>query len=501
VGGGRYQPLRAPSEIVGYTLRYNDSWPPLYNFAFAGWGILTGWSVFTHRTMAWLFGLLSVAAAYRLGRSVSVAEGPRREWAGLLAATLLGTTAFYVHYMHEMRGYTMGVFFAVMSLWLYWRLANGRGNGWQMLLFVLFNAGLLYTHYIVALLLAGVGVYHLTFGLRLRDQRWWIVLGLLTLSALSVLPWLSGLMTVVSGESRSSRGMATGTALLEMLRGYGNGLWVVLPLMLGAAVWRVRTRAAAYLWTVAGVFLVAAIVANTFLDYLLHIRHTMGIIPVLATLAALAVADMLNSDGRLIRLAAAGLLGLWLIGGGWNMVDDRFMASMEGAEYVMPRDTLDTILELSENCIRADEKAVFYLTDDYPFEWVNDLPLLHYLWTDVPFEYALLRKLRHIPDTYILERGSRIRTEEPENYRERVRWYADDSERVWLFARTSLPRDERVMAFETTLSETYSTCSRVQSQAGLEVYVWSQSEALSCPALEEVRLEACAEPIVLMEGE
>ncbi len=504
VGGGRYEPLRTPEEIVNYTIRFRDSWPPLYNFTFAGWGQVTGWTPYAHRAMALLFGMLSLAAVYRLGVDLARTTGQPQNAAlvGLTAALILGTAAFYLHYWHEMRGYTMSVFFALMSLTLYWRLSHGRGGPAVMAAFVIFNGLLLYTHYITAFLLGGVGLYHLLFAE--KNRRWVIVLGLLAASALTILPWFGALTTVVSGESRSSRGLETGVVLLAMLRGYGNGLWVVMPAMLLLAALRERTRAALYLWTIAIVFLILSIAANYPLDYLLHIRHTMGLLPVLATLAAMGVAGLFQSSAQARSLAGSGaiivgtlLLGTWVGAGLWNSYDRTFMNALPGHEYVIPGPTLDTMLTLADECLTDADHTVFYLSDDFRIEFVNDLPLLHYLWTDYPFDYALLRKLRHIPETYILQQGSRIRTEEPDDYTERVRAYAADAERVWLFKLPQLPRDPFVPQFEAALRQQYNTCDQVIDRDDISVYVWNITGApLSCPALQSAALSTCTGDIV-----
>ena len=239
VGGGRYLPLRGPSEIIEHMMYYGDTWPPFYNFAFAGWGYLTGWSIYTHRVMAWLFGLLGIAATYRLGVTAA-RETNYRYWVGLVAAGLLSTSAFYIYYLHEMRGYTMSVFLIIMSVWLYWRLVSGSLRWNLMLLFVFFNVCVLYTHYIPAIMLMSIGLYHLMIYRQIPAAKWWKILGLLAVSVVFFLPWFTSLILVLGDESSTERGLSALEALTRMLHQYGNGIWVVLPILLGIAAWYVR---------------------------------------------------------------------------------------------------------------------------------------------------------------------------------------------------------------------------------------------------------------------
>ena len=307
INGGRYLPLRTPTEIVDYMLSYGDTWPPLYNFAFAGWGTLVGWSVYVHRVMAWFFGLLGIAATYRLGVTVAKAT-PYRHSVGLVAAGLLSTSAFYVYYMHEMRGYTMSVFFIIMSVWLYWRLANGSLKPNLIALFVFFNVCVLYTHYIPALMLMSIGLFHLISYQQVKPAKWWQILGLFAVSLLPFLPWVASLISILGTESTANRGLSVPTALISMLNGYGNGLWIALPILLGVAAWYVRKRAAFYLWFIAVSFIVAALIANYPLQYLFHIRHTMSLIPIVITLASLGIVTIYHQRdvSALVRLGSHG---------------------------------------------------------------------------------------------------------------------------------------------------------------------------------------------------
>ena len=207
VNGGRYLPTRSPVEIIQYMLSYSDTWPPLYNFTFAGWGTIAGWSVYVHRIMAWFFGLLGIAATYRLG--VTVARKTQyRYWVGLVAAGLLSTSAFYVYYAHEMRGYSMSVFFITMSVWLYWRLVTGSLRWNLVLLFVFFNVCVLYTHYIPGLMLMSIGIFHLISYRQSASPKWWRIFRSLFYSVVLFTPWIAPLIATLGDETTANRGLS-----------------------------------------------------------------------------------------------------------------------------------------------------------------------------------------------------------------------------------------------------------------------------------------------------
>ncbi len=277
VGGAQYGPAFTPIGIVRHHIAIRDSWPPLYSLAVGGWGQVAGWSPFAGRLLALYAGLLTVALTYRLGTDLSHSAR-----VGLLAAVLLGTSAYHAYYLHEYRGYTLSVGLAVLCLWSYWRVLDGH-IGYVALL-LLSAVALLYTHYITAFLLGGVGVYHLLFAK--KNRRWWLILGVLGLAAASILPWFGALSNTLGSEFGDVRGMRAGNALLAIVRGFGNGLWILLPAALVPTALLLRQPNVRLLWTVTLCFIGLALAANTRLSYLVSIRHLVGLAPVIALLAA-----------------------------------------------------------------------------------------------------------------------------------------------------------------------------------------------------------------------
>lgn len=149
------------------------------------WGRLAGWSPVAVRASAWLAGLLSLALVYRVGKSLFTHE------AGAMAALLMTASTLFVSYMHVARTFTLVTLFSSLALWGYWRLAiDPRPPARRHLAgLVTGGIGLLYTHYLAALLLLATGLFHLVF-VR-KDRRWWRVFLIFALIAITVTPELT----------------------------------------------------------------------------------------------------------------------------------------------------------------------------------------------------------------------------------------------------------------------------------------------------------------------
>jgi hypothetical protein len=68
-GGAHYGPL-SPGQIFE-RIATEDIWHvPLYYLLIAAWGNVAGWSAFALRALSLLFGVVSVALVYRVGRDM-----------------------------------------------------------------------------------------------------------------------------------------------------------------------------------------------------------------------------------------------------------------------------------------------------------------------------------------------------------------------------------------------------------------------------------------------
>lgn len=213
------------AEIIRYSIDL-DQTPPLYSILLHFWIKLGGNNEGWIRSLSALFGVLTVAVIYLLGKTYS------DERVGLLAALLLSLSPFHIQLAQEARGYTMLVLTACASIWCTAQLLRLRttdfpdmsdsGSGksakkqkvnLNVLLswagYVFFTALALYSHNTAALLpmalnifVIGLWLFQYFFPervglLKAPRLRYWLLaqLGVLILWG----PWLPGLYLQSSG--------------------------------------------------------------------------------------------------------------------------------------------------------------------------------------------------------------------------------------------------------------------------------------------------------------
>ncbi|MHB1295135.1 MAG: glycosyltransferase family 39 protein [Anaerolineae bacterium] len=168
-------------EIILYQAR--DQHPPLYYLALHLWYQLTGPSLFALRLFSALWGTLSVAIAYALGRSLF-----RAPWVALAGSFLLAISRFQIEWSQEIKMYAMVEALTALSLLLAVRLwrhigllgdepaptSRLRSTG-LWLAYFLVTLCAVYTHYIAFLGLAGQALCVLILLARgMRSRRPWI---------------------------------------------------------------------------------------------------------------------------------------------------------------------------------------------------------------------------------------------------------------------------------------------------------------------------------------
>lgn len=167
-----------------------DVHPPLFFALLHFWRLAAGESEFALRFLSAAFGVLTVAALWRLGLVVN----SRRPGLALAGATLLALSRFAIWWSQEARMYMLGGLLCTLSL-LLTLLLRRRFTARRAVAWLLVTAAALWTLYLLAFLLIIEGLYWL---LSLRSQpnarqRWrllwrWAVLqaGVLAI----FLPWL-----------------------------------------------------------------------------------------------------------------------------------------------------------------------------------------------------------------------------------------------------------------------------------------------------------------------
>ena len=237
---GGFDPPYSLAQVVASLAENSPDHVPLFFLLGAGWAHLVGWTSFALRLFSVLSGVLTIAWLYRLGTDVF----NRRT--GLLAALLLGSSAYVLLYFHNFRMYPLLLMFAVMHSWFYWRLAhNFRTTRLTWLLFTLTAVLLLYTHNFAIILFAGLGLYHLVFVS--RSRRWFQILLGWGVGALCFLPYLNVLISGVRRAPEMDDVTSAAASPGELMRIFfdllGNGNDILASLFGGVlilAVWRRR---------------------------------------------------------------------------------------------------------------------------------------------------------------------------------------------------------------------------------------------------------------------
>ncbi len=242
---------------------------PLYFLLLRPWVALSGDSEFALRFFSLFFGVLAVPLIFALGRKL--VSPP----AGLLAALLAALSPYLAWYAQEVKMYSLIVFLAMLSIYLY-LTALQRGGGLRWAAYVVVTSLCLYVHLLAALI---IPVEVLWFAIswpryRRRWRAWLAAVAVLTLPYLPLAVWESHIL--LSGFKTGHAFYPLATMLTILLLGFSRGIssvvpdWTVvvfvflflagvfLPLPIRARSWRPRLDLLVYLFVpVLGVYLVS----------------------------------------------------------------------------------------------------------------------------------------------------------------------------------------------------------------------------------------------------
>lgn len=325
--GSPPQGSRTLLEIWQTNLATNLWEPPGYYLLLASWGAFAGWTHFASRMLSLLFGLLSIAMTYRLGRDLF------SPLAGLGAAVTLGASAFYLDYFHEMRSYTIFVLLMAFLLWAYWRIVTRQARGRALSLplqagFVLGAAAFLYLHYYAVVPLAAIALCHLLF---VRKNRAWRRIAILMgLGGALFLPWagsaLQGLAQAADGPNYIIPTLTPEQVVRLLAYTFSNASAALLAIVIGMAL-TVRSRALAYvLFGILAVLLLMLLV-DARLKILIHIRHMLALWPLLALVAGVGIARMARGG-----IPASLTLSVWIAAGVIAALTPAFVKDLPNTE-------------------------------------------------------------------------------------------------------------------------------------------------------------------------
>ena len=474
---GEIQATQIPPLDMLCLAAIDNSWPPAFFSLLVVWDRLVSFgALVSDRMLALLIGLLSVGLIYRLGRRMFDYQ------TGIIAALLLGTNAFFLYYMHEVRGYTLYVLFPALNGWLYWRLLTSydktrRRVRWG---FALSITGALYTHYIAAAAVLGIAIYHVIFerpahwrqaaGADPERERWVGILKLWFNGCLLYAPWLAVLVVSFINESLTERSLDTITLLRNTMYGFTNNLqWLAIPLLLlTLRQWRTRQIRFLFTWMLTIGFV--AMLGNIYADFLFHPRHIMGAMPAMMLLVAAGIRQI----GQVRRELAWLAVGVW-VGVGWvYSATPDFMTALPRHISTVPLSAMNTIVETVEQCAMDTDLIVLGI-DTPEDEWIHSLPVDYYL-----------------PDREKLTLLGLLVTDESENdspllpedlyaadYATRVSAMTAGAERVWLFTLPDLPLQREMLMLDDLLqSQRYQPCGFFLETDNLSGQVYTSDQAL-----------------------
>ncbi|MCY3799049.1 MAG: glycosyltransferase family 39 protein [Chloroflexi bacterium] len=237
---GAFDPPYSPLQVVESVRGSFQDQVPLYMVLASQWAQKVGWSQAPVRYFSLLAGLLALAFTYRLGADVF----DRR--AALVAVLLLGSNALFVAQLHQIKVYALFTLFALMHIWLYWRLTRRDSTWLRLLLFALTGIAAIYTHISAALLIAGLFVQHLVGA---RSKVTLKLIAAWGLCALAILPYIPVLANapydITTGEGRPILFFGLAADLASVLVNDVPLLWIPLVALGG---WTFIRRKDAEFW-------------------------------------------------------------------------------------------------------------------------------------------------------------------------------------------------------------------------------------------------------------
>jgi hypothetical protein len=448
-------------------------WPPAYNFVLLAWGNLVGWSEIATRTLSLLMGVLSIAMMYRLG----IAFHSRR--VGMISILLLSTSVFFIFYAHEVRGYIQYLFLTITVLFLYWRQSHQTRLHWtDNILFLVATIMLIYTHYVALYIVFAIGVYHLLFAPRIN--QWGKQLRGLMFVGIAYLPWVAIAVLNAIGETIKDRGLDPITIIETLLHGFSNGLWFILLILILYSLVFVRNRATMMLVFCATLFLSATLITNVLTDFLFHIRHIIGLLPILLLLSSIAIDHLLNRTRGLAWL----LVIIWMGAGIGLNRDLVFMDNLPGALENRPLEIMTTTQDITNNCANDKDFVITHLASQQHI-W-NMYVEQYYLWQP-DFTLAMIDRMVDFSDGF-------DNVNSDGTYESRLQEFVTNAEQTWVFVADDAYSTPRLDELGVSLAQEYAYCDRIYQGSGVNVYLYQQKSDFTCQSnlISTPTLTTCA---------
>ena len=462
-GGGPFEPFSIV-KIIQNTITFL-SWPPGYFLSLAAWTTTIGGTLLADRLLSLLLGLITVSAMYRLGKRV------HSENFGFVAALLLSTSAFFVYYLHELRPYTLYIMAVTLSAWLYWTLLKnpnaGRRIGWGFAL----SLGLsLYAHYIAALCVFSIAVYHVLFARKDLSREHWIrILRLGVNGCILFTPWVAVMLISVYNETLAARSEPLPLMLYNIAFGFSNGfIWLLALCLLTLRWW--QHRAVRFAWVCIITVMGLTVIGNAYADFLFHPRHVLGILPMVMLLLTFTLWQVWQWQPPV----AALFVGIWVAAGLLHSLSPLpFMERIPAHQVGIAATANDTIIEIGQSCIASDDFAIYGISSAEESR-SYDVPLNNYL-VDMEYNFAHLASI--VAD---VEYDSLLY---PEAFfeltpSERLQQVTENTDKVWVFSLPNLPIQQELLAMNDLLLDAdFTYCGAVVDRPDLLGTVYARNGA------------------------
>lgn len=459
-GSGLYEPHSIVETM--YRTAIDNSWPPAYFLIFLIYEPLFGGNLFLDRLSALFIGLITIAIVYQLGRSLLSSKH------GIIAATLVGTSAFALFYMHELRGYSLYILGTSLHAWFYWlcRDETQFKKRWVRWGFVLSTTFALLTHYIAAASVLGIALYHVLFGRNQPNFRRILLLGIN--GCLLFSPWIGVTVVSVANETLLRRSEDIGTLLYGVLYGFTNNLLIIIIPVLIISASQLKQSATRFLWVWGATILGFALISNIWIDFFFHPRHVMSIISIFALLIA-AVTIELDRKYQ-INWVAMIVIGLWVGAGAVYSADNEFMNAIKRHESVPTQASIHSAVEIAETCASADDMLLFAVERPRD-QWIHDIVLRLYF---PDFDKA---PLGHVITDEFVELSNLLPDElQEEPIENRLQFVTENREKIWLFSLPEMPIQDDIAALSSWMTAQSFTYCEVADTPDLFAAVYTQSD-------------------------
>ncbi|MBE2182717.1 MAG: glycosyltransferase family 39 protein [Anaerolineae bacterium] len=446
-GGAYFGPL-SPLDIA-FRVSASSTWPPIYNFTLAGWGAVAGWSPLAGRALSWLLGLLSIAIIYRLAREML----PQKPWFAFFAAVFMSGSAFYLYYLHELRGYTLHILIGCSTATLYWRALRkpGRHLTYGLALTLVL---LLYSHPFGQIWFAVQAGFHLLF--QRRHPGWKRLILPFVIAGSIYLPWVLVILKYVSLELSAPRGLSVEMILTAASAAFTNWLLLIVAILSTLALRRWRKKPIQYLWWWLLGGTAITLIINHFVPFLFHIRLMMAILPPLLLLPAAGLLEL-----KRWRWLQVTVCILWLVMGIYLSNNAEFAQNLPGTIPSISRPGFEAAIEVINERATADDAILFRLEDASIEDWLS--APLHYYFFGTPLHISLL---------------STVDEENDASFEQRLSNFVGNAPWVWVAAVPDKAAGEQITALAELLNSRYIRCEIPVDMPDMRLEMYAQHQ---CP--------------------